>query len=168
MPDAFSPLILFIFSLSLSVLLFLLLLQENDWLINGANNILSKCLQGCMHCACYFIQESGKAGHLFCTHNPYNNYPADYFFVCEPSRVYRRFLCWYNCITFFSFCWTVWWDSYEAGRRLGVNSHTATTAITLIIALHLANLDAFVSPCCTNSKITHTIHHYGCWWYVSC
>lgn len=62
----FSPLSFFLFFfLSLSVLLFLLSFQENDLLINFASNVLSKCLLGYMQCACYLIQESGKAGHLF-------------------------------------------------------------------------------------------------------
>lgn len=160
-----SPLSFFsFFLLSLSVLLFLLSFQENDWLINGANNVLSKCLLVFMHCACYLVQESGKARLFFFALIIVTTIIQQTVSLCvSPVGCSDDFYADITALGHCSSCWTVWWNSYEAGRRQGVNSHTAATAITLIIALHLANLDTFVSPCCTNSKITHTIHHRGCW-----
>lgn len=123
---------------------------------------LSKCLQGCMHCSCYLVQKSGKAG-LFSLIIFATIIQQTISLCASPVGCTNDFYADITALELFSSCWTVWWNSYEAGHRQGVNSNTATTAITFITALHLANLNTFAPLCCSNLKITHTNHHHRCW-----
>lgn len=159
-----SPLSFFsFFPLSLSVLLFLLSFQENDWLINNANILLFVKVFTRLYALFMLSRSKVWKGWTFFTHNLCNNYPADYFLCASPVGCTNDFYADITALELFSSCWTVWWNSYEAGHRQGVNSNTATTAITFITALHLANLNTFAPLCCSNLKITHTNHHHRCW-----